>query len=257
LTQRVLITGAGGTIGTFLRTSLARTDRALRLLDRVPLPPGDDGEVITASVTDAEAMRAACADVDVVIHLGGMSREGAWQDILETNIHGTYCVLEAARRAGVGRVIFASSNHAVGFHPYGPAPDHLVPKPDTYYGVSKVAGEALGGLYHDRYGLDVLCVRIGTCTERPLTERQLGTWLSPADCTRLMEAAITVPQLGFRLVWGASANTRGVYSLTEAKALGYEPVDDSEKYAADVTPADELDRTYLGGEFCSPDLDAE
>jgi nucleoside-diphosphate-sugar epimerase len=254
--QRVLITGAGGVIGTFLRTGLARADRALRLLDRVPLPPGDGVEVITASVTDADAMRAACADVDVVIHLGGVSREGAWQDILETNIHGTYCVLEAARHAGVGRVIFASSNHAVGFHPNGPAPDRLYPRPDTYYGVSKVAGEALGSLYHDRYGLAVLCVRIGTCVDRPLTERQLGTWLSPGDCTRLMEAAITVPQPGFRIVWGASANTRGVYSLAEAKAMGYEPTDDSEVYAADVTPADDLDRTYLGGEFCSPDLDA-
>jgi nucleoside-diphosphate-sugar epimerase len=257
LTQRVLITGAGGVIGGFLRAGLARPDRVLRLLDRVPVPPGDGVEVVTASVTDAEAMHVACADVDVVIHLGGLSREGAWQDILETNIHGTYCVLEAARHAGAGRVIFASSNHAVGFHPKEPAPDHLYPRPDTYYGVSKVAGEALGSLYHDRYGLDVLCVRIGTCTERPLTERHLGTWLSPGDCTRLMEAAIAVPQLGFRTVWGASANTRGVYSLTEATALGYEPADDSEVYAADVTPADELDRTYLGGEFCSPDLDAE
>jgi uronate dehydrogenase len=170
------------------------------------------------------------------------------------NINGTYCVLEAARHAGVRLVIFASSNHAVGFHPTSSASDYLFPRPDTYYGVSKVAGEALGSLYHDRYGLNVLCVRIGTCIERPLTERHLSTWLSPDDCAQLLEAAFALPSLGFRVVWGASANTRGVYSLAEARALGYEPKDDAEVYAADVSPATDLDRTYLGGaEFCGPE----
>jgi uronate dehydrogenase len=256
VSQRVLITGAAGGVGTLLRPRLARPDRVLRLLDVAPVPLGDRIEVMAASVTDPEAMAAACADVDVVIHLGGHSREAPWADILQTNIHGTYCVLEAARRAGVRLVIFASSNHAVGFHPASSAPDYLFPRPDTYYGVSKVAGEALGSMYHDRYGLNVLSVRIGTCVERPETERHLGTWLSTADCVRLLEAAIALPSLGFRVVWGASANTRGVYSLDEAKALGYEPQDDSEIYANDVTPAAELDRTFLGGvEFCGPESD--
>jgi uronate dehydrogenase len=254
VTQRVLITGAAGGVGTLLRPRLARPDRILRLLDIAPIADGD--EVITASVTDPAAIAAACEDVDVVIHLGGHSREAPWADILDVNIHGTYCVLEAARQAGVRLVIFASSNHAVGFHPATHAPDDLFPRPDTYYGVSKVAGEALGSLYHDRYGLNVLSVRIGTCIERPLTERHLGTWLSPDDCARLVEAAMAVPQLGFRVVWGASANTRGLYSLDGARALGYEPRDDAEVYADDVTPASELDRTYLGGvEFCGPEAD--
>jgi nucleoside-diphosphate-sugar epimerase len=254
VTQRVLITGAAGGVGTLLRPRLARPDRILRLLDIVPVSDGD--EVRTASVTDPAAMAEACADVDVVIHLGGHSREAPWADILEVNIQGTYCVLEAARHAGVRLVIFASSNHAVGFHPAEPAPDDLFPRPDTYYGVSKVAGEALGSLYHDRYGLNVLSVRIGTCIERPVTERHLGTWLSPDDCARLVEAAIAVPELGFRVVWGASANTRGLYSLDGARALGYEPLDNAEKYADDVVPSSELDRTYLGGvEFCGPEAD--
>lgn len=252
--QRVLITGAAGGVGTLMRPRLARPDRVLRLLDVAPVPAGDGVEVITASVTDPEAMAAACADVDVVIHLGGHSREAPWADILAVNIDGTYRVLEAARHAGVRLVIFASSNHAVGFHPASSAPDYLFPRPDTYYGVSKVAGEALGSMYHDRYGLNVLSVRIGTCIERPETERHLGTWLSPDDCARLLEAAISLPSLGFRVVWGASANTRGVYSLDEAKALGYEPRDDSEVYANDVTPASDLDKAFLGGvEFCGPD----
>jgi uronate dehydrogenase len=220
------------------------------------VPPGDGVEVITASVTDPAAMAEACADVDVVIHLGGHSREAPWADILAVNINGTYTVLEAARHGGVRLVVFASSNHTVGFHPASSAPDYLFPRPDTYYGVSKVTGEALGSMYHDRYGLNVLCVRIGTCIERPLTERHLSTWLSPDDCARLLEAAIALPALGFRVVWGASANTRGVYSLGEARALGYEPQDDSEPFAGDVTPAAELDKTYIGGvEFCGPESD--
>lgn len=256
MTERVLITGAAGGMGTLLRPRLASPGRVLRLLDVAPLLPGDGAEVLTASVTDPEAMAAACQDVDVVIHLGGHSREAPWADILSVNIDGTHTVLEAARHAGVRLVIFASSNHAVGFHPATQAPDDLFPRPDTYYGVSKAAGEALGSMYHDRYGLNVLCVRIGTCIERPLTERHLGTWLSPDDCARLFEAAIALPALGFRVVWGASANTRGRYSLDAARALGYEPRDDAEKYAADVTPASELDRTYLGGrEFCGPEAD--
>ncbi|HEX6356176.1 NAD(P)-dependent oxidoreductase [Actinophytocola sp.] len=249
----VLITGAAGGMGTLLRPRLARPGRVLRLLDVVEVPPGEGVEVITASVTDPEAMLAACDGVDAIVHLGGHSREAPWADMLETNINGTYCVLEAARQAGVPRVVFASSNHAVGFHPVSGATDYLFPRPDTFYGVSKVAGEALGSLYHDRFGLGVVCVRIGTCLERPLTERHLGTWLSPDDCARLLEVAFTTK--GFHVVWGASANTRGVYSLDAARALGYEPEDDSEKYADDVTPASEVDRTYLGGqEFCAGEL---
>jgi uronate dehydrogenase len=160
----------------------------------------------------------------------------------------------------VPRVILASSSHATGFHPRTgeEAPDYLSPRPDTYYGVSKVAGEALGSLYHDRYGLDVVCVRIGGCFERPMAPRHLATWLSPDDCARLMEALVATPAPGFRVVWGVSDNTRRYFCLDEARALGYEPKDDAERFAAELEGAsDPLDDTYLGGSFCSPELDAE
>lgn len=260
--QRILLTGAAGGVGTLMRSRLARPDRVLRLLDIATVPPPENGEaaeVITASVTDLPAMRDACAEVDAVIHLGGLSVEGPWADILEININGTYVVLEAARQAGVRRVILASSNHAVGFHRLDGelVPDYRFPRPDTYYGVSKVTMEALGSMYHDRYGLDVIAIRIGSCFEKPRDERMLGIWLSPDDGARLLEAAISVPQPGFRIVWGASANTRGIFSLDEARAIGYEPKDDSEIFADDVPPTDELGRTYVGGWFCSSELDAE
>ena len=148
----ILITGGAGRIGTMLRTRLARPGRTLRLLDiSAPADPAGPGEeVVLASVTDMAAMEQACAGTDAVIHLGGVSGEASWERVLETNIQGSYTVFEAARRAGGPRVIFASSNHAAGFTPRSafPVPDYAFPAPDTYYGVSKVTGEA-------RYGSDV------------------------------------------------------------------------------------------------------
>ncbi|MGH3646982.1 MAG: NAD-dependent epimerase/dehydratase family protein [Micromonosporaceae bacterium] len=259
MTERILITGAAGGIGTAMRSRMARDGRTLRLVDIAALSdPAPGEELVTASVTDLEALTAACQGVDAIIHLGGLSGEYSWDKILQTNIHGTYSAYEAARRAAVPRVIFASSNHAVGFHPVEPGPDYLFPRPDTYYGVSKVAGEALGSLYHDRYGLQVVCVRIGSCFERPSGERMLSTWLSYDDCARLLEAALSAPDPGFRVVWGISANTRATWSLDEARALGYQPQDDAEVYADQVEPeADPTLNRYIGGKFCSSSLDAE
>lgn len=259
MSERILITGAGGGIGTAMRPRLARAGRTLRLLDVAKLSdPAPGEELVTASVTDLDALTAACHGVDAIVHLGGLSTENSWDAILQTNIHGTYAVFEAARRAGVPRVVYASSNHAVGFHPNQAAPDYLFPRPDTYYGVSKVAGEALGSLYHDRYGLHVICLRIGSCFARPQGERMLATWMSYDDCARLLEACLSAPEPGFRVVWGISANTRARWSLDEARALGYQPQDDAEAYADQVEPESDPEvNRYLGGKFCSPALDAE
>src|SRR5271165_7164814 len=192
----ILVTGAAGRIGTMLRSRLARPGRTLRLLDVVPADPvpGRPEEAVTASVTDMAAMTAACRDVDAVIHLGGIPGEAPWDRILDVNINGTYVVFEAARRAGVPRVVFASSNHAVGFSPREsfPVPDYAYPAPDTYYGVSKAAGEALAALYARKHGLDAVCVRILSCFPRPLDRRMLSTWLSPDDAARLFEACLSV-----------------------------------------------------------------
>ncbi|RJQ70157.1 NAD(P)-dependent oxidoreductase [Pseudonocardiaceae bacterium YIM PH 21723] len=258
MTEKILITGAAGLVGTFLRERLASPGRGLRLSDITELTAGEGEEVISASVTDLEAMTAACQGVDAVIHLGGLSGEFDWPSIMDTNINGTYTVLEAARRAGVPRVILASSNHAVGYYPQGDtdAPDELFPRPDTYYGVSKVAMEALGSLYTDRYGLHVICLRIGSCFEQPRNARMLATWLSPDDCGRLMEAALSTPEPGFRVVWAISANTRGWWSLDAAKSLGYEPKDDAEVYADELESVVDPYDTVIGGAFCSPKYDA-
>ena len=159
-------------------------------------------------------------------------------------------------------MIFASSNHAVGFTPRSdfPVPDYAFPKPDTYYGVSKAAVEALAAMYHERYGMDAICLRILSCFPKPLNVRMLSTWLSPDDAGRLFEACLTAERPGFRVAFGVSANTRGGWvSLAEAGALGYQPKDDAEAYAAEIIaehgepdPDDPVLRC-LGGEFTLPD----
>jgi uronate dehydrogenase len=261
----ILVTGAAGLVGSMLRPRLARPGRTLRLLDTVPITAGPGEEAVRASVTDLDAMTEACRNAAAVVHLGGVSTEAPWPQILEVNIDGTYAVFEAARRAGVGRVVYASSNHAVGFSPRAdfPVPDYAFPVPDSYYGVSKAAGESLASLYHSRYGVDAICIRILTCAERPPTVRSLSTWLSPDDAGRLFEACLSAPNPGFRVVFGVSANTRGGWvSLDEARALGYEPRDDAEAYAAEIIaangepdPADPV-LAHLGGEFTLPGQDA-
>lgn len=261
----IVITGAAGRIGGFLRPRLARPDRTLRLVDLAPLSAGPGEEVVPGSVTDLAAMTAAFADADAVIHLAAETLEAPWERIAAANIQGAYVVFEAARRAGASRVIFASSNHAVGFTAAAdfPAADYAIPRPDTYYGVSKATGEALAALYHHRYAMDTICVRILSCTDRVETVRQLSTWLSPDDTGRLFEACLTTPRPGFRVIYGVSANTRGGWvSLDEARALGYEPRDDAEQFAAGVLaargepdPADPV-LAHLGGEFTLPSYDA-
>lgn len=252
MTETLLITGAAGRIGGMLRPRLARAGRTLRLLDVAAIDdPGEGEEVVTASVTDLDALTAACRGADAVVHLGGISGEAAWSAILDVNIHGTFTVFEAARRAGVGRVVFASSNHAVGFHPaVDGVPDDLPPRPDTFYGVAKVAGEALGSLYHDRYGLDVVCLRIGSCFEAPPDARALATWLSPGDVARLVDAAVGAPSPGFRIVWGVSDNTRRRFSLTGAHELGYRSADDAEVFADRDLATDPWTDPFVGGGFC-------
>ncbi|MBQ1073314.1 NAD(P)-dependent oxidoreductase [Micromonospora sp. C31] len=269
--ERILITGGAGKVATLLRPLLARPGRTLRLLDvRQPEPttePADGGEeVVVASVDDLDAMVEACRDVDAIVHLGGQSREAGVEEVLRLNAYGTYCVLEAARRTGVKRVVLASSNHAAGFHqrqgaPAGGLPADAPGRPDTLYGWSKVAAEAAGQLYADRFGMDVVCLRIGLWFPRPPGLRGLALWLSPDDGARLVEACLTADSPGFRIVWGISRNTRRWWSLAEGEAIGYHPKDDAEKYADELVAAHGepdfdadpvLDR--VGGQWCDVPL---
>ncbi|GIH18635.1 NAD-dependent epimerase/dehydratase family protein [Rugosimonospora africana] len=286
--QRILITGAAGRIGTALRRGLARPGRVLRLLDIAPVDPAEPGEnveIVQASFTDPDAIDAACRDVDAVVHLGGRASEADWDTIRAVNIDGTARVLEAVRGQGVARVVLASSIHAAGFRSRddvsrdgvsrdgvsrdgvsrdgvtggGSLPADSSPRPDTFYGVSKAAVEALGSLYHSRFGIDVTCLRIGAFRPRPLVPEDLAAWLSPADAVRLFEVCLRAQPAAFRILWGISANTRRWWSLSEAEAIGYHPEDDAERYARQILTDGRFDpgepRNHrVGGGFCTMPL---
>jgi uronate dehydrogenase len=235
--SKILITGAAGYIGGVLADRLSGHD--LRLTDVEA-----DGDIEALDVTDLAAVERACRGVDAVVHLGGIATEDEFDAVLETNVRGTQRVLEGAHRAGVPTVVLASSNHAVGLIARSEAgpdglPDDVPPRPDTYYGWSKAAIEALGRLYHDRYGMNVVCLRIGDCADEPSSVRDLAVWLSPDDTARLVEAAVAAT--GWHVVWGVSANRGRWWSAAGGEAIGYRPRDDASRWAdrigGDAPPA--------------------
>ena len=252
----VLVTGSAGTIGSALVQRLPSHGWQVVGFDKVPTPGADGTSVgsVVGDITQAGDLDAAMAGVAAVVHLAGQPTEAPWEVIREANIEGTVQLFEAARRAQVRRIVYASSNHAVGFTPVRPElPADTPARPDTMYGVSKVFGEALARYYVDRYGMQVACLRIGTFAPRPPDRRSLSTWLSPGDCTRLVDACLRAPALDYAVVWGISNNARRSWSLDEARALGYEPQDDAEAWAGDLSD-DEISPTDLlvGGGFTSP-----
>ncbi|MDT0437722.1 NAD(P)-dependent oxidoreductase [Streptomyces sp. NPDC005840] len=256
--RTVLLTGAAGGLGTLMRDLLPAHGYRLRLFDLRPVEGAPDA--ITADLADRAAVREAVRGVDAIIHLAGISLEAPFEKILRANIEGTYHLYEAAREEGVGRIVFASSNHAVGFTPRPQGDDPLIPidtprRPDTFYGLSKCFGEDLAQLYWDRHGLETVSVRIGSCFPEPTSVRMLSVWMSPADGARLFHAALTAENVGHTVVHGSSANTRLWWDLSGARALGYEPQDDSEPYAAKLIAEqgeldpDNIGHACLGGHF--------
>ncbi|MFG3113837.1 NAD-dependent epimerase/dehydratase family protein [Streptomyces sp. NPDC048197] len=273
--RTVLLTGAAGGLGTLMRELLPPYGYRLRLFDQRTIENIENledirhiedaaggPEVITAELADKEALREAVRGVDAIVHFAGISLEAPFEKILRANIEGTYHLYEAAREAGVRRIVFASSNHAVGFTPRpadgsGAIGVDTPRRPDTYYGLSKGFGEDLASLYWDLHGIETVSVRIGSCCPEPTTVRMLSTWLSPADAARLLHAALTAPDVGHTVVHGSSANTRLWWDLSSARALGYEPRDDAELYAAELLAAqgeldaDNPEHAHLGGSFCT------
>jgi len=231
----VMLTGAAGGVGRFLRP-LLREHYRLLLVDRVPIGHLEEGErSVVCDVCERVALEPLMRSVDVVVHLAGVSVEDDWQPILEANITGCYNTYESARQAGVARFIFASSNHAVGFYPRARTIDtDVTVLPDSRYGVSKAFGEALGALYAHKYGMGVLCIRIGNVATAPIDVRRLAIWISPRDLAQLVRIGIDHPDLGYEIVYGMSDNKRAWWDNAGALRLGYRPQDRSEDYAADV-----------------------
>jgi uronate dehydrogenase len=253
--KTILITGAAGDVATHLRRELAGR-YALRLSDIAPIDDLRPGEHYQqGDMTSMDDMLAATRGADAIVHLGGYSVEGSWEAILDANIIGLYNVFEAARQNAVKRILFATSNHAVGFYRRDEVIDHRVyPRPDSRYGVSKAFGEAVGSLYADKYGLEVFNIRIGNVNVQPIDKRRLAIWISPRDLAQLVTIGIEHPEIRFEIVYGVSGNTRSWYDNSNAVRLGYKPADDSERWAAEILarekPAtDARAETYQGGTF--------
>ncbi|WP_459614562.1 NAD-dependent epimerase/dehydratase family protein [Bordetella sp. 2513F-2] len=254
--HRLLITGAAGGLGSVLRQRLRPHADILRLSDIAPLsPPGPGEELLPCDLADGPAVMELVRGTDAIVHLGGISVERPFEEILPANIQGTYHIYEAARVHGVRRVVFASSNHVIGFYPQGQVLDANVPlRPDGYYGLSKAFGENLSRFYYDRYGTETVCLRIGSSFPEARDRRMLVTWLSYDDLTQLVVRSLFTPGVGHTIVYGASANRDSWWDNREARHLGFEPKDSSEPFRAAVEsqpqpdPDDPATR-FQGGAF--------
>jgi uronate dehydrogenase len=254
--KTVLMTGAAGRIGTFLRRELAGKYK-LRLSDIEPITDLDGGETfIRADIANMAEMMELTKGVDAVLHFGGQSGEHDWDNILQANIVGFYNVLEAARMNGIKRFLVATSNHAVGFYRCDQKIDHTVyPKPDSRYGVSKVFNEALASLYANRYGMEMFCMRIGNVNHTPIDRRRLAIWISGRDMAQLVAIGLEHPDIRFEIVYGISDNARTWFDNANAYRLGYRPQDKSETYAEDILKSEPPPGTspadiYQGGGHC-------
>jgi uronate dehydrogenase len=263
--KRVLITGAAGQIGVALRRGLRGSYPLIRLADIAPLGTAEAGdEIFQTDIRDMAAVEKAMAGIDCVVHLAGRSTEGDWDTVRALNIEGCFNVFEAARRAGVKRLIFASSNHAIGFHRRERFLDNKVEvRPDSRYGVSKVFGEALGRLYADKHGMSVACLRIGTfrTPDRPIDARGLLTWISHRDMVQLVRRCIDHPDYHFIVAYGVSNNLRSRWDNTDVKFLGYAPQDDSEQFAAEIfaegKTENEISALFHGAHYCPTEFDGD
>jgi uronate dehydrogenase len=254
--MRVLLTGSLGSIGRVVEPGLTELGHSVIGVDVAA------GTAYQVDCTDPVAVDAVVADAqpDAVVHLAGIPDETSLPDAFASHTLTTAALLDAMVRHGVSRIAYASSNHAVGRTPRPTLTIDARPRPDTFYGVAKVAAEALLSLYADRKGIDAVSCRIGSFRNRPTTRRNLASWLSPADAVRMFEAAITTPSPGYAVLYGISANTRAWWDLDAGRRLGYEPQDDAEQWAAEIeaepeTSADRAETSHVGGPWATGEFE--
>ncbi|MDN3566005.1 NAD-dependent epimerase/dehydratase family protein [Paeniroseomonas aquatica] len=259
-TKPVLLTGASGNLGRVLAPALAAQGWKLRLTDITPFP---DQLPAGASFTRADlneglAVARLAEGCGAILHFGGVSVEQPFETVLGPNLRGLYHIYEAARREGA-RVLFASSNHSIGFHerPRGNEAKLDVDcafRPDGYYGLSKAYGELMGRMYWDKHGVENVNLRIGSCFEKPINARMLSTWLSFGDLTRLVTAAVEAPRSGHCVIWACSNNPASFWGRDHRDRIGWAPQDSAEDYRAEVghiLSGDPVEERYQGGGYTS------
>jgi uronate dehydrogenase len=252
-----LLTGAAGGLGKMLRDRIKPWADVVRLSDLRDLgAPGEGEEIMCCDLADREAMLKLVEGVDAVLHFGGISVEDKFEPIMQANILGLHNLYEAVYKAGVKRVIYASSNHVTGFYPTTEVVDADMPlRPDSFYGVSKCFGEALSRYYFDRFGIETVCLRIGSSFPEPKTARMMITYLSYDDLVELVRRSLMTPRVGHSIVFGVSDNAARWVDNRKAAHLGFRPKDSSDKFAhlfpdtAERPTDDDVGSKYQGGPF--------
>lgn len=259
--KRLLITGANGGLGSVCRDRLTHMADIIRLNARRDMgEPRANEEIVLGDLSDPEIVNKMVEGCDGIVHMGGQPNEATWDVVRDSNIDGVFNLYEAARLHGVKRIIFASSNHAIGFYPQDQKLDaKSPPRPDTLYGVSKAFGEALASLYYDKFGIETARVRIGSCFPEANNHRMLSTWMSYDDFILLIERAFTVPHLGCPIIYGASANDASWWDNTLVDYIGWQPKDNAEQFRAaidaaqDVPDKNDINAQYQGGGMTATD----
>ncbi|SFK83902.1 NAD-dependent epimerase/dehydratase family protein [Falsiroseomonas stagni] len=260
MTKPILLTGASGNLGRMLAKELSDAGHTLRLTDIAPFPDPLPANCTFTRIDLNEGMRIlqVAEGCGTILHYGGIANEQPYEVVLGPNLRGLYHIYEAARREGA-RVMFASSNHSIGFHnrPSGNAERldlDCAFRPDGFYGLSKAYGELMGRMYWDKHGVENVNVRIGSCFPKPVNRRMLSTWLSYADLARMMKAIIAAERVGHAVIWGASRNPETYWGKDHRDRIGWAPQDSAEDFRAEVghiVSDDPVEERYQGGSYTS------
>lgn len=255
--KRLLLTGAAGGLGKILRERIKPWAEVVRLSDIGDMGAAQEGEeIVQCDLADKAAVLKLLEGVDAVLHFGGISTENTFEAIMHANIQGTYNIYEAAHRNGVKRLVFASSNHAVGFYKQQEIIDADAPtRPDSMYGLSKVFGEQLSRYYWDRAGIETVCIRIGSSFPEPTNVRMMASWFSYDDLVEALRVSLFTPRVGHTILFGTSDNAVKWWDNRKASHLGFRPKDSSSQFAHNFPdsgaypPDDDPVSLYVGGRF--------
>lgn len=252
-TRPILLTGASGKLGQVVAPLLSAMGWPLRLTDLNPYPGTlpDNAEFLAADLNDYAAIAELAKGARAIVHLGALVEYGTFEGVVGPNMRGMHAVFEAARLHGL-RVVNASSNHVIGFYEREASLDSNAPmRPDSYYGLSKAYGELVARYYFDRYGVESVSIRIGSCFDEPMNERMLATWLSRPDLARLISKAVKAETSGYSVIWGISKNSAAWWHGDDRQVIGWEPEDSADRWAGKFDPpTDRIADRFMGGGFC-------